>query len=62
MNLKDNKGPRVVAGCMNFTVEEAKAHWQETRGSTQLDEESLAIVDHMVALATIRNLSFDSVS
>ena len=49
-----NEGPRIKAGCRNFTVVEAIEHWQTTRGGTQLGEESLEIVHHLVKLAKIR--------
>lgn len=38
-------GPRLLAGCRCFTLDEARAHWQATRGGTRLGDESLAIVD-----------------
>ena len=47
-------GPRIIAGCRYFTFEEARTHWTETRGGTDLGEESLAIVDHLEWMATIR--------
>ena len=46
-------GPRIIAGCRYFTFDEARAHWTETRGGTQLGEESLALVDHLERMAKI---------
>jgi uncharacterized protein YjbI with pentapeptide repeats len=48
------EGVRVKAGCRNFTAPEAIEHWTRTRGGTPLSDESLAIVDHLLALAKIR--------
>jgi|GEM_PF-6928241 len=45
---------RVKAGCRDFTVEGAKSHWTETRGDTDLGHETFLILDHMVALANLR--------
>jgi len=48
-------GPwRVKAGCRNLTIEEARYHWAATRAATPLGEETLAMIDHMIRLATIR--------
>lgn len=48
------EGWRIKAGCRNFTVAEARTHWQSTRGGTQLGSESLGIVDHAERIAAIR--------
>jgi uncharacterized protein YjbI with pentapeptide repeats len=53
-NLKDEHGWRIKAGCRNFTLAEAKEHWSKPRGNQQLNIESLAIVEHLLALAKIR--------
>ncbi len=53
MNLT-GEGWRIKAGCRNFTVAEARTHWQTTRGGTRLGNESLAIVDHAERIAAIR--------
>jgi hypothetical protein len=37
-------GWRVTAGCRFFTLDEAWAHWEKTRGGTPLGEESLDIL------------------
>ena len=47
------QGPRIIAGCRYFTFEEARQHWQSTRGNTQLGEESLALVDHLERMAIL---------
>ena len=43
----------ICAGCRYFTLDEARAHWTETRGGTELGEESLALVDHAERMAKI---------
>jgi len=48
------QGARIIAGCWHFSIDEARAHWTDTRGGTPLGEESLAIVDCLERLATIR--------
>ena len=47
------QGPRIIAGCRYFTFEEARQHWQATRGDTQLGQESLALVDHLERMAIL---------
>ena len=48
-------GPwRIKAGCRNFTLEEARSHWERTRVGTPLGDETFAIINHMVSLATMR--------
>jgi hypothetical protein len=42
---------RVVAGCRYFTMEEARAHWKETRGGTPLGDETMNILDAIELLA-----------
>lgn len=49
-------GPRIIAGCRYFSFNEARKHWTETRGGTQLGEESLALVDHLERMARICGL------
>jgi carbonic anhydrase/acetyltransferase-like protein (isoleucine patch superfamily) len=50
-------GLRIIAGCRYFTIDEARAHWTDTRGGTQLGDESLAIVDHLERMAAICGLT-----
>ena len=46
---------RVKAGCRNFTVKEAKAHWDETRPKGEaLGDETRLIIKHMLAIAKLR--------
>ena len=46
---------RVRAGCRDFTFEEARKHWSDpVYLNKDLAKESLAIVEHMVALARMR--------
>jgi hypothetical protein len=47
-------GPRIIAGCRYFTFADARVHWSATRGGTQLGDESLALVDFLERMATIR--------
>jgi hypothetical protein len=46
--------PMVKAGCRLFTLPQAWQHWNRTRGGTPLGDETIAIIDNMVALARIR--------
>jgi len=49
-------GWRVEAGCRDFTVADAKKHWDETRPKGQpLGDETRLIIKHMLALAKLRN-------
>ena len=43
--------PMVKAGCRYFTLPEAFAHWQTTRGGTKLGNETLEILHTMWNLA-----------
>ncbi len=52
--IKEPSGAIMVsAGCRYFSVEIARQHWKDTRGGTQLGDESQALVDHLVAMAKI---------
>ena len=46
----------IAAGCRYFPVADARAHWTETRGGTKLGAETMAILDHIEAVARIRGL------
>lgn len=47
---------RIKAGCRNFTVTEAKAHWNERRPKGEpLGDETRLIIKHMLAMARLRN-------
>ena len=46
----------IRAGCRNLTISEAREHWQETRGGTALGAETMAILDHIEAVAKVRGL------
>jgi hypothetical protein len=46
----------IRAGCRNFTILEARKHWQATRGGTPLGEETMCILNHIEAVACIRGL------
>ena len=47
---------RVVAGCRDFTVTEAKKHWKDTRPKGDaLGDETRLIIKHMLALAKLRD-------
>lgn len=54
------EGVRVKAGCRNFTLAEARTHWQNTRAGTLLGDETLAILDHMLTLAKLRGYDVGS--
>lgn len=43
----------VKAGCRWFLLTEARAHWSTMRAGTQLEDESLALCDHMELMARI---------
>jgi hypothetical protein len=45
---------RVIAGCRYFTMDEAKEHWQKTRGGTPLGAETMAILDAFEALQKVK--------
>ena len=47
----------IRAGCRNFTMPEARDHWQRTRGGTPLGDETMAILDHIEAVCAIRGLT-----
>jgi len=40
----------VLAGCRCFTMEEARVHWEETRGGTPLGDETMNILDAIQSL------------
>ena len=50
------EGPRIKAGCRNFTMQKARQHWQETRANTSLGDETMAILDCLEKIAKIRGL------
>ena len=52
--LKDDKEPMVRAGCRYLTLPDARSHWSKTRKGQKLLDETIAIIDCMVALAKIR--------
>jgi len=47
---------QIRAGCRDFSITEARKHWQETRGGTPLGSETMAILDHIEAVARTREL------
>ena len=40
-----SNGPRVIAGCRNFSPEEARAHWKEGTECRELAEKCIAILE-----------------
>jgi len=46
----------IDGGCRDFTMAEAREHWQRTRGGTSLGDETMAILDHIEAVARIRGI------
>lgn len=55
-NLRQD-GLLVIAGCRRFAPAKAVEHWTQARGETQLGNESLQLVEHMMTLAKIRGWS-----
>jgi len=47
---------QIRAGCRNFSIDEARAHWLATRAGTPLGDETICILDHIEAVAKIRKL------
>jgi hypothetical protein len=45
---------RIQAGCRNLSLEEAKKHWEETRGGTPLGEETMDIINHLVKWSKLK--------
>jgi uncharacterized protein YjbI with pentapeptide repeats len=50
---RDGDRLHIKAGCRYFSAADAKEHWNATRKGTQLGNESLALVDHLVTMAKI---------
>jgi hypothetical protein len=48
---------QIRAGCRDLTITEAREHWARTRGGTPLGAETMAILDHIEAIARIRGLA-----
>ena len=46
-----NRDFRVAAGCRFFTFNEARKHWQNTRGETSLGRETFSILHHFENIA-----------
>jgi len=44
---------RIIAGCRYFTIEEAREHWESTRGGTPLGDETFIILDSLAAIAGV---------
>ena len=55
LQLRGNGEPLVLAGCRYFPISVAREHWEETRGGTQLGDESQALLDHGERMMSIRN-------
>ena len=48
-------GPwRIKAGCRNFTLPEAREHWERTRGGTPLGYETQRILAYLMGEAVAR--------
>ena len=45
---------RILAGCRDFTLLEAREHWTKTRGGTPLGDETTARLDLIERLAILR--------
>ncbi len=50
----------VRAGCRNFTMKEARKHWNDTRKGTPLGNETFAILDCLEAMAKARGLDLNT--
>jgi len=50
------EGKLQIAGCRNFSITEAREHWQNKSAGTQLGEETFAILDYIERMAKIRKL------
>ena len=48
------EGPRIKAGCRNFTIAQGRQHWQKTRGGTALGEETLLLLDQIEQRVALR--------
>ena len=44
----------IVAGCRYFTLSQAHTHWAATRAGTDIGNETMAILDHIERIATLR--------
>jgi hypothetical protein len=53
--VRDN-ALRIVAGCRDFTMQEAREHWARKRGGTPLGDETMCLLDHIERVAIIRGL------
>jgi hypothetical protein len=47
---------QIRAGCRDFSIADARAHWIKTRAGTPLGDETMAILDHIERVARIRGL------
>ena len=47
---------QIRAGCRDLAIDAARKHWTETRGGSPLGDETMAILDHIEAVACIRGL------
>jgi len=56
MRLTQYKEPHVVAGCRDFTIADARKHWEVTRAGTALGNETFAILDCLEAVQKARGL------
>ena len=45
---------RVIAGCRYFTMQEARVHWERTRGGTPLGAETMVILDCLEKLRAVK--------
>lgn len=58
----NNNVLQIRAGCRSLNISEARAHWIATRANTPLGAETMAILDHIEAVARIRGLITDQKS
>jgi len=57
----NGEGWRIKAGCRNFTIDEATAHWAVAHHGTPLGQETQAILENLYALAAIRGFDLTTV-
>jgi uncharacterized protein YjbI with pentapeptide repeats len=57
MRITQYPEPHVIAGCRDFSMPEARKHWQDTRAGTALGDETFAILDCLEAMQKARGLT-----
>jgi hypothetical protein len=47
---------QILASCRDLSISSGREHWAKTRGGTPLGDETMAILDHIEAVARIRKM------